>query len=165
MIRLPTVRNVLPLTAAVLMLAFVASPGASAERAPVRDLGNSDGSTSFSVLQKRGFICEKSDDVGRHGALGCFKDKGDEWYACDVHRGGSGTAYIRAGEYRSKLASIGEVIGVEEDNATDGTSVLGDCDEGPEVNIDNGNWIRLVVCIEIDDDWKENSCDQWTVQE
>jgi hypothetical protein len=147
---------------AVLVAAWAGS-GSLPVTAQIRDDRPSAETAGLSVaeLEARGYVCESSDDGGTPGAKGCFKDRGDEWYACDTHKGGSGTANVFAVETAGDLpAEIGIEIGTEEDNATDGTKVLGDCDEGPEVNIDNGNYIRLRICIERDNSIKWSTCDK-----
>jgi hypothetical protein len=120
-------------------------------------------------------LCESSDDRGDGvpGAKACFKDNGDDWFACDIDRGGSGTAFVFAAEFDENLSHLGWLVQdhfriwhrAEEDDATDGVKVLGDCDKGPEVNINEGNWIRLTACIEKGDDVIRDSCDHRWIAE
>lgn len=113
-------------------------------------------------------ICENSDDDGKAGAKGCFVDQGDDFHACDIHRGASGTAWVQVTEWTARLPD-GEQVGkepIEEDNATDGVKVLGDCDEGPNVNINEGNWLRMDICLGADGRGpKAFTCDQRWIAE
>jgi hypothetical protein len=120
-------------------------------------------------------LCESSNDRGdgEPGAKACFKDNGDDWFACDVDRGGSGTAFVFAAEFEENFSHLGWLVQdeyriwhrAEEDNASDGVKVLGDCDKGPEVNINEGNWIRLTACIEKDGVVLRDSCDHRWIAE
>lgn len=124
----------------------------------------------------RNRVCENSDDRGKAGAMGCFLDRGDEFFACDIHKGGSSTARVQVTEWKKKLPRkrVRDAVGqrdlqvggpkVEEDNAADGVKVLGDCDEGAEININAGNWGRIDICIENESTWGA-SCDQRWVRE
>lgn len=146
------------LVASSLACVALAAPPSGARIADMPD------GVDIAELKSRGYDCERSDDNGKYGAAGCFKDKGDEWYACDVHKGGSGTARVSAGE-SVRPGGWPEVIGVEEDNASDGTAIINDCDEGPEVNVTNKGWITLRICIEKNDNPQWRTCDKLEVQE
>lgn len=87
-------------------------------------------------------MCEQSNDAGENGAKTCFVDRGDNWFACDIDEGGSGIAWVRAwegptrhGPWHRRGTELDDNVG------SDG------CDEGPGFNLNEGNVIRLKVCI------------------
>jgi hypothetical protein len=123
-------------------------------------------STSASEAAERGQVrtmladrlCEQSNDAGENGAEGCFEDRGDNWYACDIDEGGSGIAWVRAWEGPTRHGPWHR-RGTELDDNVGSSG----CDKGPEVNIDNGSFIKLRICILQNGD--RTGCDVLKVKE
>lgn len=165
--RLPHRKGIFAALALALAVACTATAASMPARASEVHSGEKrDGGRLTSAdLEAKGYVCEQSDDAGDAGTKGCFKDDGDIWYACDIDKGGSGTAYVRAARFANKDSPVFQFIGAESDDATDGTKVLEDCDKGPHGNVPDGWWMGLLVCIKKDGDVHWNSCDNLWEQE
>jgi hypothetical protein len=120
------------------IFAIAALVSVSASSTSASEPAQADGESTMLAAQ----VCEESDDAGENGAKGCFEDRGDNWYACDIDEGGSGIAWVRAWEGPTRSGPWSRRGTELDDNVGSGG-----CDEGRPININEGNFIRLKICI------------------